>query len=59
MPDDPFEIRDRGLIYQQLHCNDVAKTDLIYFIEQCPNDPSTLMMKEQVQLLEQHPTVLH
>ncbi|MBD1568268.1 MULTISPECIES: SirB1 family protein [Aliivibrio] len=60
VPDDPFEIRDRGLIYQQLHCNDAAKNDLEYFIEQCPNDPSVLLMKEQVQLLlEQHPTVLH
>lgn len=60
VPDDPFEIRDRGLIYQQLHCNDAAKHDLEYFIEQCPNDPSVLLMKKQVQLLlEQHPTVLH
>ena len=60
VPDDPFEIRDRGLIYQQLHCNDVAKNDLIYFIEQCPNDPSAMLMKKQVQLLlEQYPTVLH
>lgn len=60
VPDDPFEIRDRGLIYQQLHCNDAAKNDLTYFIEQCPNDPSAMLMKQQVQLLlEQHPTVLH
>ena len=60
VPDDPFEIRDRGLIYQQLHCNEVAKSDLEYFIEQCPNDPSVLLVKEQVQLLlQQHPTVLH
>ncbi|CED70835.1 SirB1 family protein [Aliivibrio wodanis] len=60
MPDDPFEIRDRGLIYQQLHCHDAAKNDLEYFIEQCPDDPSVRLMKEQVQLLlQQHPTVLH
>ncbi len=59
-PDDPFEIRDRGLIYQQLECTCAAKKDLEYFIEQCPDDPSVFLIKEQVRLLkQQYPTVLH
>ncbi|ELP06422.1 hypothetical protein SEEE5621_04579, partial [Salmonella enterica subsp. enterica serovar Enteritidis str. 6.0562-1] len=39
-PEDPYEIRDRGLIYAQLECEHVALTDLSYFVEQCPEDPT-------------------
>lgn len=59
VPDDPFEIRDRGLIYQQLECHHVAKSDLEFFIKQCPDDPSALLMKEQVLLLDNIPMTLH
>ncbi|GAL14820.1 protein SirB1 [Vibrio astriarenae] len=27
VPDDPYEIRDRGFIYQQLDCHNVALND--------------------------------
>ena len=33
-PEDPYEIRDRGLIYAQLDCDHVALLDLSYFVEQ-------------------------
>ena len=33
-PEDPYEIRDRGLIYAQLDCEHVALNDLSYFVEQ-------------------------
>ena len=44
-PDDPYEIRDRGLIYAQLDCSHIAVSDLNYFIEQCPQDPVSEMIK--------------
>lgn len=59
VPDDPFEIRDRGYIYQQLNCHQVARKDYEFFIEQCPNDPSIDMLKLQLQAFNEEPVVLH
>lgn len=58
-PDDPYEIRDRGLIYAQLDCEHVALTDLIYFVEQCPEDPVSEMIKVQIHSIEQKQVTLH
>lgn len=44
-PADPYEIRDRGLIYVELECDHVALNDLNYFVEQCPEDPVSEMIK--------------
>ncbi len=44
-PEDPYEIRDRGLTYAQLECEHVALTDLSYFAEQCPEDPISEMIR--------------
>ncbi len=59
VPDDPYEIRDRGFIYQQLECNSVAAEDYRYFIEQCPDDPAAEVLKLQVKVFDESPTVLH
>jgi len=58
-PDDPYEIRDRGLIYAQLDCEHVALTDMIYFVEQCPEDPVSEMIKVQIHSIEQKQVTLH
>lgn len=58
-PDDPYEIRDRGLIYAQLDCNHVAISDLNYFVEQCPEDPISEVIKVQIHSIEQRPITLH
>ncbi|ACL29992.1 invasion regulator SirB1 [Buchnera aphidicola str. APS (Acyrthosiphon pisum)] len=58
-PNDPYEIRDRGLIYAQLECNHVALTDLIYFVEHCPEDPISEIIKIQIHSIEQKKTILH
>ena len=58
-PDDPYEIRDRGLIYAQLDCSHIAVSDLNYFIEQCPQDPVSEMIKMQIHTYEQQHIVLH
>jgi len=58
-PEDPYEIRDRGLIYVQLDCNQVAISDLSYFVEQCPEDPISEVIKVQIHAIEHKHVTLH
>ncbi|RWR03457.1 hypothetical protein ED28_00275 [[Pantoea] beijingensis] len=58
-PDDPYEIRDRGLIYAQLECEHIALNDLIYFVEQCPEDPIIEMIKVQIHSIQHKRVTLH
>lgn len=58
-PLDPYEIRDRGLIYAHLECNHVALSDLNYFVEHCPEDPVSEVIKVQINSIEQKHVVLH
>lgn len=51
-PDDPYEIRDRGMILASMECYQAAIDDLNYFIDQCPDDPSALMLKMEMPVLE-------
>ncbi len=44
-PNDPYEIRDRGYIFQQLDCDWVAADDYEYFISQGPEDPAAEVLK--------------
>ncbi|WP_070967145.1 SirB1 family protein [Vibrio sonorensis] len=59
VPDDPYEIRDRGFIYQQLDCHQAAKSDYQYFIEQCPDDPAAELLKNQVSAMNETQVTLH
>ncbi|QME63521.1 tetratricopeptide repeat-containing protein [Escherichia fergusonii] len=58
-PQDPYEIRDRGLIYVHLECEHVALNDLNYFIEQCPEDPISEMIRAQINNIAHKHIVLH
>lgn len=58
-PEDPYEIRDRGLIYAQLECEHVALRDLSYFIEQCPEDPISEMIRAQINTISHKHIILH
>ncbi|MBY7921865.1 SirB1 family protein [Vibrio fluvialis] len=59
VPDDPYEIRDRGFIYQQLECHQIALTDYQYFIDQCPDDPAAKLLKTQLNALSHNHVTLH
>lgn len=59
VPDDPYEIRDRGFIYQQLDCHQIALTDFQYFIDQCPDDPAAELLKNQVHAMSETQVVIH
>lgn len=54
-PEDPYEIRDRGVVYGHMECFHLAVPDLQYFVEQCPEDPVTPLVKLQIQDLETIP----
>ncbi|MXP50980.1 tetratricopeptide repeat protein [Pantoea sp. SoEX] len=58
-PNDPYEIRDRGLIYTQLDCEHIAINDLIYFVEHCPEDLISEMIKFQINIIKQKKIILH
>lgn len=59
IPDDPYEIRDRGFIYQQLDCHQMAADDFQFFIDNCPEDPASEMLKLQVSALSGHQPIIH
>lgn len=58
-PEDPYEIRDRGLIYAQLECEHIALNDLNYFVEQCPEDPISEMIRAQINTISHKQITLH
>lgn len=58
-PDDPYIIRDRGLIYVQLECDHLAFNDLHEFIEKCPDDPVADVVKMQMKSLKDNNVILH
>lgn len=59
VPDDPYEIRDRGYIYQQLDCHQVAMSDYQFFIDNCPDDPAAELLKTQMHALSNNAVTLH
>ncbi|CAL4319627.1 tetratricopeptide repeat protein [Buchnera aphidicola] len=58
-PKDPYEVRDRGLIYSQLGCYEVAIEDLSYFIYKCPDDPIIDILKLKIQSIKNNICTLH
>ena len=48
-PEDAFEVRDRGFLFQQLDCFKLASNDFTYFIKQCPEDPIVNLLKQQIK----------
>ncbi|AUI85544.1 hypothetical protein BS333_03690 [Vibrio azureus] len=59
VPDDPYEIRDRGFIFQQLECHQVAASDFQYFVDQCPDDPSSELLQTQINSMNEKQVTLH
>ncbi|WP_019615071.1 SirB1 family protein [Psychromonas ossibalaenae] len=48
-PEDAYEVRDRGFLFQQLECFNLARTDFEFFIEQYPKDPIVNLLKQQIE----------
>lgn len=58
-PDDPYEIRDRGYLYEELGCQHVAVDDYQYFVDNCPDDPSAELIKLQLESYSGPQDVFH
>lgn len=58
-PDDPYEIRDRGFLLDQLDCPAVAADDYEYFVYHCPKDPSIEILRNQIAKLREKRVVHH
>ncbi|MEX1222306.1 Regulator of sirC expression, contains transglutaminase-like and TPR domains [Pseudidiomarina planktonica] len=59
LPDDPYEIRDRGYVFEELDCQHIAVDDYQYFVEQCPDDPSAQLLRLQLEGWAAPQRVLH
>ena len=60
-PDDAYEVRDRGFLFQQLDCFNLARSDFEFFIEQYPKDPIVNLLKQQIKRMNNNTTsqVIH
>lgn len=48
-PDDAYEVRDRGFLFQQLDCLSLARNDFEFFMKQHPQDPMVHVLQQQIQ----------
>ena len=53
-PELPQELRDRGLLYQQLECFSAAQADLERFLSLAPNDDSVEVVREKLIEIRRH-----
>ena len=60
-PDDAYEVRDRGFLFQQLDCLNLARTDFEFFIDHYPQDPIVGLLKRQIKQIniDTHTQVVH
>ncbi|CAM4119888.1 tetratricopeptide repeat protein [Pseudoalteromonas ostreae] len=57
--DDPYERRDRGYLLNQLDCPKMARDDLQFFIDECPDDPAIDIIQHQLEELEDNHKTHH
>ena len=58
-PELAHELRDRGLLYEQLECFAAARADLERFMALAPDDPSADTIRERLINLSRHGATLH
>jgi regulator of sirC expression with transglutaminase-like and TPR domain len=58
-PELAHELRDRGLLYEQLECFAAARGDLERFLALAPEDPSAATIRERLIDLGRHGATLH
>ena len=59
VPDTPPEVRDRGLLYQQLECYAAAQADLERFLELAPNDETVATVRRQLISVRRRAAHIH
>ena len=58
-PDAPVELRDRGLVYEQLDCFAAASADYERFLELAPDDTSADAIRERLASTRRRTGRLH
>ena len=58
-PDSASELRDRGLIYEQMGCCQAALTDLQQFVYYCPEHESVAEISDRIVGLKRQVSLLH
>lgn len=56
-PEDAYEVRGRGFLFQQLDCFQLACNDFTYFIENCPEDPIVNLLKQQISKMNEEDNI--
>ena len=57
--DDPYERRDRGYLLNQINCPKLAKEDLQFFVDECPDDPTIEIIQHQIEELSDYSHIVH
>ncbi|WP_413702117.1 SirB1 family protein [Psychromonas sp. KJ10-10] len=58
-PDDAYEVRDRGFLFQQLDCLSLARNDFEYFMQQHPKDPMVHLLEKQIEEMDFTDQIMH
>lgn len=58
-PEDAYDVRDRGFLFQQLNCYKVAANDLREFLSMMPEDPFSDVLQKQIDTLDNTYAVFH
>jgi regulator of sirC expression with transglutaminase-like and TPR domain len=58
-PDAAHELRDRGLLYEQLECHRAAQIDLERFLELAPDDPTADIIRAELVEIRLRASRLH
>ena len=58
-PDDPHELRDRGLLYLQLECYGAARADLERFLQLAPDDEHADTIRQSLIEIRHYTVQIH
>lgn len=58
-PDDAYERRERGCLFQELNCVDLAVKDFNLFIAKYPHDPTVSILQKQIQKMLINQPIIH
>jgi regulator of sirC expression with transglutaminase-like and TPR domain len=58
-PDNAFERRERGCLFQELNCVALAVKDFQIFIDRYPNDPTVSILEKQIKKMRFNQPVIH
>ena len=59
LPNDPQQRMERGFVLQQLECFKGASDDFSFFVDNCPDDPNSDVLKMHIRALEQQTNIYH